>query len=210
VTPSRVGRRAMAATLVAIASISLPFAVAPTASASDDFDFRVLDADGNVIAVDGSPGDDGDLVSEIGPPSLPSLASTVNSGVARYVLVVADADPEHLELTLAAIVNAGGLIEARHDSIGSAYVLITGDQASDLDDHPWIAAVDVNRGVGLLDGSRVERAIAVGGDVVPGRYIVRLSDSASPAQRVDRGRRSRRPRGRHLRSGLRWLGGRSH
>ena len=58
-------------------------------------------------------------------------------------------------LTLAAIVNAGGLVEARHDSIGSAYVLITGDQASDLADHPWIAAVDVNRGVGLLDGSRV-------------------------------------------------------
>ncbi len=183
-TPSRVGRRAVAATLVAIASISLPFAVAPTATASDDFDFRVLDEDGNVIAVDGSPGDDGDLVSEIDPPSLPSLASTVNSGVARYVLVIADANPEHLELTLAAIANAGGLVETRHDSIGSAYVLITGDQAADLADHPWIAAIDVNRGVGLLDGSRVERAVAVGGDVVPGRYIVRLSDSASPAQRV--------------------------
>jgi len=38
------------------------------------------------------------------------------------VLVVAEATPEHLELTLAAIVNAGGLVEARHDSIGSAYV----------------------------------------------------------------------------------------
>ncbi|MGA1687103.1 MAG: S8 family serine peptidase, partial [Ilumatobacteraceae bacterium] len=174
----------MAVSIVAAISVALPFAASPTVTASDDFDFRVLDADGNVISVDGSPEGDVETPTEISPPSLPSLASTVNSGVSRYVLVVADADPEHLELTLAAIVNAGGLVEARHDSIGSAYVLITGDQASDLADHPWIAAVDVNRGVGLLDGSRVERAVAVGGDVVPGRYIVRLSDSATPAQRV--------------------------
>ncbi len=162
----------------------MPFATSPTVTASDDFDFRVLDADGNVISVDGSPEGDVETPTRSVPHRFLRSASTVNSGVSRYVLVVADADPEHLELTLAAIVNAGGLIEARHDSIGSAYVLITGDQASDLDDHPWIAAVDVNRGVGLLDGSRVERAIAVGGDVVPGRYIVRLSDSATPAQRV--------------------------
>jgi subtilisin family serine protease len=177
-------RRGVAVTIVAAISVALPFATSPTVTASDDFDFRVLDTDGNVISVDGSPEGDVETPTEISPPSLPSLASTVNSGVSRYVLVVADADPEHLELTLAAIVNAGGLVEARHDSIGSAYVLITGDQASDLADHPWIAAVDVNRGVGLLDGSRVERAVAVGGDVVPGRYIVRLSDSATPAQRV--------------------------
>ncbi len=132
-----------------------------------------------MIAVDGSPGDDGDLVSEIDPPSLPSLASTVNSGVARYVLVIADANPEHLELTLAAIANAGGLVETRHDSIGSAYVLITGDQAADLADRfrgsPRSTSTAAS---GLLDGSGGARGRGRRRRG-PRRYIVRLSESAS-------------------------------
>ncbi|MGB1727946.1 MAG: S8 family serine peptidase, partial [Ilumatobacteraceae bacterium] len=91
---------------------------------------------------------------------------------------------DHFALTLAAIVNAGGLVGARHDSIGSALVTLSGDQATDLGAHPWVAAIDVNRGVGLLDRPTDRSVPSVAGDVVPGRYIVRLSESTSDAQRI--------------------------
>ncbi|MGB1724094.1 MAG: hypothetical protein ACPHJ1_07525, partial [Ilumatobacteraceae bacterium] len=148
--PTRPRRRRVATSLVTglvAATVILPSA----ADAQEDFDFRLLDTDGNVLDVDGSPNDRAETPIEVPPPSLPSLASTIDSGVDRYVLVIDDADPDHFALTLAAIVNAGGLVGARHDSIGSALVTLSGDQATDLGAHPWVAAIDVNRGVGLLD-----------------------------------------------------------
>ncbi|MEL0283528.1 MAG: hypothetical protein VW964_03090, partial [Ilumatobacter sp.] len=82
--PTRPRRRRVATSLVTglvAATVILPSA----ADAQEDFDFRLLDTDGNVLDIDGSPNDGAETPIEVPPPSLPSLASTIDSGVDRYV-----------------------------------------------------------------------------------------------------------------------------
>lgn len=99
------------------------------------------------------------------------IGATGQNSTARYVLI-ADSRDQWMSIK-SDLFDAGVTIQSEYDSVVSgAQLLLTHDQATELLEDPRVQSLSLDGLVAITDAKELD------GEVVPGRYIVQMKDSA--------------------------------